>query len=259
MHDFAFDRDRLAQAVKEAGHLALGYFNRTCGSRKEDRTVVTEADRVVELFLRERCAEVFPQALFIGEETEKDPLGEKRTWVAVDPIDGTSAFVAGIPTWCVSVGLLHEGRPVAGAVYLPVVDELYLADCDRAWWNGRQLERRPRSNVGGDRFVVAYAGFHRRHSIPFAGKVRSLGSTAYHICLVARGAAMAALLGRAHIWDLAAGAALLEATGGRLVYLSGRAVDWYALGGGAKAADFCVAARAEELRQAIDLFRSGRG
>jgi len=255
VRDLVLDRERLAGAVKEAGRLALGYFHRTCGRRKEDRTVVTEADRVVELFLRERLAEIFPQALFIGEETERGPLGEKRTWLAVDPIDGTSAFVAGIPTWCVSVGLLDEGRPVFGAVYLPAVDELYLADGDRAWWNGRQLERRPRSNVGGDRFVVAYAGFHRRHSVPFAGKVRSLGSTAYHICLVARGAAMAALLARAHIWDLAGGAALLRATGGRLVYLSGRAVDWHALAGGAKAPDFCVAAREEELQQALDLFQ----
>lgn len=256
VHQLPLDRHQLAAIVKEAGRIALGYFNRTRATRKADRTVVTEADRVVERFLRERCQQLLPGARFIGEETGCTADAGRSISIAVDPIDGTSAFVAGIPTWCVCLGLLVDEEPIAGAVYLPAVDELYLALGGTAWWNDDPLERGRLSNVGGDRFVVAYSGFHRRHRVPFAGKVRSLGSTAYHICLVARGAATGALLGRAHIWDLAAGAAVLHAAGGRLLYLCGLPVVWSDLAGGEPARDYVVASRNEDMAEVLALFQA---
>ncbi len=255
MQGVSLDRIQLSTMVREAGEIGLRYFRRTAGERKEDRTVVTEADRAVERFLQERCKALLPDAVFIGEETGSVKQAQGDLRVVVDPIDGTSAFVAGIPTWCVCVGLLSGAKPIAGAVYLPAVGELYLAVDGAAWWNDEPLGRDSCSNIGGDPFVVAYSGYHRRHSIPFAGKVRSLGSTAYHICLVARGAARGALLGRAHIWDLVAGAALLDATGGRLIYLCGQPVVWDELVLGQHAPDYLVAARNEELAALLPIFQ----
>jgi myo-inositol-1(or 4)-monophosphatase len=103
-----------------------------------------------------------------------------------------------------------------------------------------------------DGFILAYSEFHRRHLISFRGKMRALGSTAYHLALVARGAAEAAILGRARVWDVAAGLALLEAAGGELVYLkSGRRVDLAELLDGSLSKDIMVAARAGSIARIL--------
>jgi myo-inositol-1(or 4)-monophosphatase len=90
--------------------------------------------------------------------------------------------------------------------------------------------------------MLTHSDYHRGEAQRFPGKIRSLGSTAYHMALVARGAAVAAVLGRPRLWDLAAGAALLRAIGGEIRYRSGAAVDFAALLEGERAPDHLVAA-----------------
>lgn len=77
--------------------------------------VVSIADRELELFIKARLAEQFPDDGFVGEEGGAAGLQARCVWV-VDPIDGTSCFVNGLHTWCVSIGLLVDGQPWAGAV-----------------------------------------------------------------------------------------------------------------------------------------------
>src|SRR5439155_1516004 len=107
----------------------------------------------------------------------------------LDPIDGTAAFVAGLATWCVCIGILEDARPVAGVVHLPCLGETYSAVGGAAWLNGAPLASLGAAGPVGDRFIVAHAHAHRRHRITYPGKARSLGSTAYHIAPVPRGAA----------------------------------------------------------------------
>ena len=240
------DRGTLEDLATRAGAIALRNFRRATPERKADRTLVTAADREVEAFLVEQLDILWPEAGIVGEEgAARAGSGPYR--VAIDPVDGTSAFVAGLPTWCVCLGVLRDGEPVAGVVHLPVSAETYSATDGRAWWNGSALPRLGSEAGLGDPFVLVDAKSHRRQAIRYEGKLRSLGSSAYHIALVARGAAEATLVGRAHVWDLAAPTAVLAAVGGRLGLLDGGAVDLGELVDGRRTRDYVVAAATDRF------------
>ena len=117
-------RDGLAAAVREAGALALQTFRGQLKSWiKGKSSPVSEADLAVDALLRERLLTIL-NAGWLSEETEDDParLQRSHVWV-VDPIDGTRAYLAGLPDWAISVALVHAGRPVVAALYAPVTDE----------------------------------------------------------------------------------------------------------------------------------------
>ena len=121
-------RDRLAAAVREAGALALQTFRGQLKSWiKGKSSPVSEADLAVDALLRERLLTIL-DAGWLSEETEDDPARLQRAdvWV-VDPIDGTRAYLAGLPDWAISVALVNAGRPVVAALYAPVTDELFLS------------------------------------------------------------------------------------------------------------------------------------
>ena len=243
----------LLPLVTEAGEIARSHFRNVTAERKADRTVVTVADREVETFLVERLSQRFPDVRLLGEEFGASGPEDAACTLTIDPIDGTAAFVAGLPTWCVTVGWVIGGVAQGGVTYLPMTSETYVADGGRASWNGRAIPRGPRSLPEGDQFVVTYSGYHRHATSAFAGKVRSLGSTAYHLALVARGAATGALLGRPHIWDITAGAALLTAVGGELRYRSGSAVALDEMLDGCPALDHVVGAAPGALDDVLAL------
>ncbi len=232
----------LLPTVIEAGELARSFFRNVTAERKADSTLVTAADRAVEEFLTPRISTLLPGARILGEEFGATGTADADLTLTVDPIDGTAAFIAGLPTWCITLGLIQGGAAAGGITYLPMTGETYLADGPVAEWNGRSLVRPPMPHDEGDLFMLTHSGYHRGQPRPFPGKIRSLGSTAYHMALVARGAAVAAVLGRPRIWDIAAGAALLHAIGGDLRYRSGARVDLAALLDGTSAPEHLVAA-----------------
>ena len=232
----------LLPIVVEAGELARSFFRNVTAERKADHTLVTAADRAVEEFLTPRVQAVFTGVRILGEEFGATGTRDAEYTLTLDPIDGTAAFISGLPTWCITIGLVQRGTAVGGITYLPMTGETYLADDDVAEWNGRALLRHTRPSGDGDLFMLTHSDYHRGEAKHFAGKIRSLGSTAYHMALVGRGAAVAAVLGRPRIWDLAAGAAMLRATGGALRYRSGAEADLGALLGGERAPDQLVAA-----------------
>jgi histidinol-phosphatase len=151
MVDTAFDLDRiggrralrgLIEEVLGAGDTALRLYSGGAAARvqaKPDRSPVTEADRAVEERLRAYLSKHFPMAGFLGEETGSAESRDGMRFI-VDPIDGTRAFIRGLPTWSILVGLEADGEPVVGIAYMPAADELYVgvrgdgADC-----NGRPL------------------------------------------------------------------------------------------------------------------------
>jgi myo-inositol-1(or 4)-monophosphatase len=245
-------REVLEAVAVEAGRVALAHFRRVPAERKPDRTLVTAADREVEAFLAAALDAAMPGVGVLGEEGTARP-GRGTLRAVVDPIDGTAAFVAGLPTWCVSIGILDADRPVAGIVHLPCTGETYVAVGDAAWWQGTSLPRLG-NGAGPDGFLVTHSKSHLRHVLRYPGKVRSLGSAAYHVALVARGVADAAIVGRPYLWDVAGAGAVLHAVGGGFEYLGGGPVDLGALGRGARAADDVLAgtpARLRALRAAL--------
>ncbi len=129
-HDKA-KRLAAAEAVaRDAGALALDYF-RARGDlrveRKGPQDVASHADRAVETLIHDRLLAAFPEDAFFGEEHGVRASGSSSaTWV-VDPIDGTACFLAGIPSWCVSIACLIDDQIDIGVVYEPCCDCMFSA------------------------------------------------------------------------------------------------------------------------------------
>jgi myo-inositol-1(or 4)-monophosphatase len=187
---------------------------------------VTEADRAVDTLLRE----LLPAGDegWLSEETADDPirLSKERVWV-VDPLDGTREFVAGIPEWCVSVALVEGGRAVAGGISNPATGETVVGAVGRGvTLNGAPARLSERTTlegalVLGSRSEVKRGEWDRFRDAPF--NLRPMGSVAYKLSLVAAGLADATwTLVPKHEWDIAAGAALIQAVGGEIYTLDGK-------------------------------------
>ncbi len=213
--------------AQRAGDLLLrSYFNQVLPERKLDTSLVTAADRAIEDWLRDQIAERYPDHGVLGEEREPVGLDREYVWV-IDPIDGTSSFVSGLPMWAVSIGVVYRGQPVAGVIYLPVLGDCYWAVAGGlAFWNEVPIQVLPPHPPAPNDWIAIPSTFHRAYTIHYPGKVRVLGSVAADCCYVARGQAMAALIGRAKVWDVAAGWVIVQAAGGVVRPLEGELPDW---------------------------------
>lgn len=123
-----------------AGRSTLGYFNvGVTAEFKADDTPVTIADRQAETIIRRRIERAYPHHAIVGEEFGvQETQGASHRWF-IDPIDGTKAFVRGVPLYAVLIGLEIEGRVEVGAAYFPALDEmLAAASGEGCWWNGRR-------------------------------------------------------------------------------------------------------------------------
>ena len=113
--DLMREAEGLAAAVREAGQLALSLFGKPIKTwtKGPSQSPVTEADIAADNLLRERLSAIAPDIAWLSEESADDParLQARRVWV-VDPIDGTRAFMGGLPEWSVSVALVEDGRPI---------------------------------------------------------------------------------------------------------------------------------------------------
>jgi len=211
--------------VREAGAVALRSFKHVTGRRKPDRTWVTEADIAIERLLVERISKRFPDHGIIGEEQTRRTTEREFLW-AIDPLDGTAVFLSGLPTWGVSLGLLRHGQPYAGAIYLPLLDDCYWAGpAGGAWLNGEPIQVAAPHPFENDDWLATPSNAHRRFTIDFVGKTRSIGATIGAFVYTARGSSMWGLISRFSIWDVAAGMAILRAAGGVIITLSGAALD----------------------------------
>jgi len=221
--------ESLLPLVRQASELALSRFGRVQGRTKPDRTLVSAVDEEVEALLVQGLRQRFPGETIVGEETGATGELEGPVW-AVDPIDGTSAYLSRLPYWGVSVGLLVEGRPVLGLVDLPVLGETYRATAGGgAWletgrWGRERLQVQSCIDPDREAMLCAPSNSNRAYQMDFPGKVRSLGCTVAHVLLVARGDAVGALM-RVHLWDLAGCGAILAEAGGRMETLEGGPVN----------------------------------
>ncbi len=108
--------------------------------RKGRQDFVSEADKACEEFVVGALLKAFPEDAFLGEEGGAQNAGGEATWI-IDPIDGTTNFIAGIPVWCVSLGLVIGGKSVLGVIYNPVTEEFYSAQAgEGAFLNGKRIQ-----------------------------------------------------------------------------------------------------------------------
>jgi len=179
---------------------------------------VTEADRAVDDILRRTLLR--PGEGWLSEETVDDftRLDKERVWV-VDPLDGTREFVQGIPEFCVSIGMVENGIPIAGGICNPATDELILGSRETGvTYNGKPMQPSQRRELQGALVLASRSEVKRGEWKQFEADdftTRAMGSVAYKLGLVAAGRAdVTFTLVPKHEWDVAAGAALVLSAGG---------------------------------------------
>lgn len=223
-------RRALAEKVAlRAGALALGHFHRReallIESKRHLQDVVTEADRKVETLIREAIAAEFPDDGLLGEEHGIVAGTSGLTWI-IDPIDGTSPFLAGLPGWCVSIGAADAEGPALGVIYAPVLGETFVAARGvGATLNGVPIEVTRRFDL---RTGLLGVGANDRVDARTVGRMLSdlseagaswtrYGSGALMLAWVAAGRLVGYLEPRMSAWDCMAGYCLIQEAGGRVL------------------------------------------
>jgi myo-inositol-1(or 4)-monophosphatase len=205
-----------------AGRVVMGYFERARVAWKDDDSMVTDADLAVEDLLLREIAAAFPDDVVLGEERRRAGPSRpgRHVWV-IDPVDGTNNFGRGIPGFAVSIGVLRDGRPMAGVVHDPLARQLFSgAVGEGAWLNGRPLRLEPAAL--GPRSLFSIRAPYPDGVPPYVSRwlgryrLRRPGSTALALCYVAAGALAFAHDHRASLWDIAGAAPVLLEAGGVL-------------------------------------------
>ncbi|WP_297454292.1 inositol monophosphatase family protein [Ferrovum sp.] len=225
-------RSALIQVIQQvAQEQILPRYQKVRHDRKADGSLFTEAD----LATQEALAGILPTLVdcpLLGEEmssaAQQKLWQEHDTLWCVDPIDGTSNFVQGIPYFAVSVALLRRGKPVLGAVYDPLAREMFVAEAGQgAWMNDLPLSApRTPATLAQTMAAVDLKRLPPRLSRalachpPYASQ-RNFGACTLEWCHVAAGRFGVSLHGGQKLWDYAAGALILEEAGGVYASLEG--------------------------------------
>jgi myo-inositol-1(or 4)-monophosphatase len=230
------EKDRLANDLRfvkrlasEAAQVALARAQQVLPQEKENLSYVTDLDRDLELLIRERLREAYPDDLLTGEEYAAEAGerggGAERRW-SIDPIDGTGNLVHRLPLWAISIGLIEAGEPVLGVIAVPPLGEMFWAvKGGGAWRDGNPLMA-----------VDAYS-FHTQDNVcvgtnamraldprSLPGRLRNLGSACIEQSFVAAGRLVACtFLGEA-AHDVAAGAVISVEAGCRFGNIDGESL-----------------------------------
>lgn len=241
--------DQIISWVRQAGHIAMRYFTYTAPQLKTDHTFVTQADVEIEQFLADKIKTTFPNHSLIAEEQRWGSVdAEQPIWV-LDPLDGTTAYCQGLPGWGISLGLLHRGQPSFGLFHMPLTNDLtYTNGHGEVYANEHNLRGAVRRDWSAKGFLAVGANVHRevRLDVP---KIRAMGSIGANLVYTARGAAVAAFIPKAYVWDLVAGAAILARVGGELCYLSGQPINYVDLLNGQLASGPIIAGHQNMLNE----------
>ena len=225
---WASDLRLVLEAARKAGETALGFFRKDpeVWWKNGGLSPVSAADYAANEILETILRAARPDYGWLSEETDDDTDRLARTTVfVVDPIDGTRAFINGRDTWCISVAVVHEGRPVVGVLVAPALSEEFAAiEGGLAMKNGSPITA-SLGNAGPFHLAAAAETITRlpaamRNNVE---RVPHVPSLAYRLAMVADGRIDGTLvLPNSHEWDLAAADLILERAGGQLAGLDGK-------------------------------------
>lgn len=228
------------EAAREAGRflkLSVGKVRNVQVKQAEEKNLVSEIDRGAEEKIISIIRRHYPAHAILAEESGGSEASAEYKWI-IDPLDGTTNFLHGLPIFSVSIGIERKGELIAGVVYDPNLDEMFTAEKGTgAFLNGRRLKV---STVGALRSSLIVTGFPYsitenpnnvvQHFISYlmaAQGVRRLGSAALDLCYVAAGRFDGYYELVLNPWDMAAGALFVAEAGGTVTNLSGAPLDIY--------------------------------
>lgn len=222
--DFARFVDDLASRSGEAilpfFRTAMAAHNKAAGGQFDP---VTEGDRVAEMVMRRMIAEVFPDHGIVGEEFGSDRPDAEFVWV-LDPIDGTRAFMSGLPVWGTLIGLMRGGTPAYGLMHQPFTRERYFGDGKSAHYRGPEGGRSIRVRSCGD---LADATLMATSPRQFRGadlsaferveqqvRLTRFGCDCYAYCMLASGHVDLVIEAGLQAYDIVALIPIIEGAGG---------------------------------------------
>jgi len=223
--------DFATTTTARVGSQLLKYFGQVQASQKADGSLVTMADKWADQEIRDAITSTFPGHGILSEEGEHIFPGTEWCWV-IDPLDGTTNFTRGIPIWAISLGLLYQGTPIFGYVYLPPLDQVF-----HGFWSGTSglptpsgafLNHRPiytsADAPSNNHFFSLCARSTSVIQPGFPCKIRMLGVASYNFLTVATGATLGGVESSPKIWDIAAAWVIVQAAGGVWVPLQSEPV-----------------------------------
>lgn len=228
------ERMRVAQQAARQAAAAIADREAIAVERKAENDFVTRMDRLSEKIIQERLTAAFPEDGFFGEEGGmRDQDQHEGCWI-IDPIDGTTNYIQGIPTYTISIGYQYRGELTLGVVYCPGLDEMYTAvRGEGAFCNGQPIhvsrQTRMRESISSFSFahrdpVLREAMFTLLPAlVASVSDLRRMGSAALDVCFVACGRFEAFLELALHLYDFAAARVILEEAGGRMTGWPGEA------------------------------------
>ena len=220
----------VGESCREAGTLALDLFRpgATTAARiwsKSGGSPVTEADIGVDTFLRIRLSELLPEAAWLSEETVDDAqrLSRRFVWV-VDPIDGTRAFISGIPVWGTLIGLTRNGVPVYGMMHQPFSGERFSGDGREARYEGpggpKKLRTRPTTDLATATLMTTTPALFKGEEAEAFARVEKevrlsrYGCDCYAYCMLAAGHVDLVIESGLKPYDIVALIPIIEGAGG---------------------------------------------
>ncbi|WP_250630003.1 3'(2'),5'-bisphosphate nucleotidase CysQ [Rhodoflexus caldus] len=239
MSDFVFPFADIGELVKiavRAGQIVMQHYqSSTLGIfKKSDHSPVTDADREAHRFIHTSLLQLTPHTPVLSEEGEHIPYEARKAWETfwlVDPLDGTQEFIGRTGHFAVCIGLIHQNYPVAGAVYLPAIQELFFADGKQSFkmlLNGTTVRLQlPHQPLQTPWRAVCSKGKMPEQDRAFLwqnwgiNRATPMGS-ALKYCALAEGKADIFYRTRGNSeWDSAAGQAVLEQAGGHILAMNG--------------------------------------
>jgi myo-inositol-1(or 4)-monophosphatase len=225
-----------SQAARTAGRLLARHAGKPAAvaTKRGINDLVTNLDRASEQLIRRILRRAYPAFGFLGEERGHRRTASPYHWI-VDPLDGTTNFIHGIPFFGVSIGLVHQRTLLVGVIYDPIRRQLFI--CARghgAWLTGARLRVSRHRTLAASLLATGFSANFRRHPQPYARwfhtlesqsqAVRRMGSTALCLAYVAAGWLDGFYERDLWPWDVAAGLLLVEEAGGRVTDFEGRPV-----------------------------------
>ena len=222
--------------AREAGKIAVNKSKNLSGlsicSKKTDKDLVTAVDREIEEFLIARIHREFPGHGIYGEETGVCNTGGKYRWV-IDPIDGTTSYIHGLQYYAVSIALQRDKQNIAGVVNAPALGELFSAEKGKgAFLNARPIKVSRRGLLKEALLATGFACVRANlednnlkyfaRVLPAIRCIRRCGSAALDLCYVACGRFDGFWELNLNLYDIAAGALILEEAGGIISDIDGK-------------------------------------
>lgn len=232
-------REVCEAAARAGGEVLRGWLGRIRAREKGRNDLVTEADVESQQVIQQLVLTRFPEHLFLGEESTDEGRPDLRqafesdtpVWI-VDPLDGTTNFVHGLPAFSVSVAVSQRGRTVAGVVYDPIADECFSATAGGgAFLNGEAIRVSDCRSLDQALVAASFSAHVERDSPEIrrfvevmmrCQAIRRFGSAALNLCYVAAGRLDGYWATSVKAWDVAAGCLILAEAGGQVTHIDGR-------------------------------------